>query len=88
MTENNIIPFPGSHNSTANGTVVTQPLNVEQALHAGVATVCAYETYAIVTGKVPTVSTLCGRYPALVPVILIGLGVHLVWSKIQKWWSA
>lgn len=87
MHGDNVVEFPGTHNSTANGTVVSPPLDVETALHAGVAAVCAYETYAIVTGKVPTVSTLCGRHPALVPVILIGLGVHLVWSKLKAWWQ-
>lgn len=43
-----------------------------------VAAVCAYEVAAIATDRAPTVSQLCYRRRWLTPVILGGLGLHLV----------
>jgi hypothetical protein len=42
-----------------------------------VAFVCGYETYAIVTKRVPTVSHLCKQHPWLSPIIIGGLTAHL-----------
>ena len=43
----------------------------------GVAAVCGFEIVAITTGKVPTVTMLCGRYRWLAPAVLVALAVHL-----------
>ena len=40
--------------------------------------VCTYEAIAIFTGAVPTVSSICWRRRVIVPVILAGLGWHLL----------
>ena len=45
---------------------------------SAVALVCAYEVVAIMTHKVPTISRLCARKPALIPAVLVGLAAHLV----------
>lgn len=42
-----------------------------------VGVVCTYEVCALSSGRTPTVSTLCQRYPWLAPVIVAGLAVHL-----------
>jgi hypothetical protein len=47
-------------------------------LRWAVAAVCAYEVAAITTTRTPTVSALCHRRRWLAPVILGGLGVHLI----------
>lgn len=49
-----------------------------QHLKWGVAAVCAYEVAAITTSRTPTVSALCHRKRWLTPLILGGLGLHLV----------
>lgn len=53
------------------------------ALKAAVALVCAYETESIVTGRTPTVSTLCGRHRWLTPLILGGLALHLTGNRTR-----
>ena len=47
-------------------------------LRYSVAFVCAYEVSAILTRRHPTVSALCWRKRALIPVIVGGLTVHLL----------
>lgn len=42
-----------------------------------VAVICAYEVTAITSGKVPTVTELCRRYPDLSRVMVGGLAMHL-----------
>lgn len=49
-----------------------------------VAAVCAYEVAAITTCKAPTVSNLCHRKRWLTPVILGGLGLHLIIKPKEK----
>lgn len=49
-----------------------------------VATACAYETAAITTRKVPTISTLCYQKRWLTPVILGGLAIHLVKGPLHR----
>jgi len=51
---------------------------IERHLRYPVACVCAYETFAIMTNKVPTVSHLCWKQKILIPVILGGLAAHLI----------
>lgn len=46
-------------------------------VHVAVATVCAYEVFAILSNKVDTVSRICRKNPWMTPVILGGLTVHL-----------
>lgn len=43
----------------------------------GVVVACAYEVGAITTGKVPTITMLCGRYRWLAPAVIAVLAVHL-----------
>lgn len=43
---------------------------------AVVASLCAYELAAILTGKAPTITALNRRYRFIEPVILAGLFVH------------
>lgn len=43
---------------------------------AVVAGLCAYEVAAITTGRVPTISTLNRRHPALGVVLLSALALH------------
>jgi hypothetical protein len=49
----------------------------QRPLRFAVAAACAYETFAIVTGKVPTISTACTKYQWLAPLVLGGLTAHL-----------
>lgn len=42
-----------------------------------VAALCAYEVAAITTGRVPTITSLCERYPDLSKVMAAGLAMHL-----------
>lgn len=51
---------------------------IERHLRYPVAVVCAYETFAIMTNKVPTVSKLCWKQKILIPIILGGLALHLI----------
>jgi hypothetical protein len=51
---------------------------LSRPLRWAVAAVCAYEVAAIATDRTPTVSHLCYRRRWLTPVILTGLGLHLV----------
>ena len=53
-------------------------------LRWGVASVCAYEVAAITTCRTPTVSALCHRKRWLVPIILGGLGLHLIIRPKEK----
>jgi hypothetical protein len=41
------------------------------------ASLCAYEVGAITTGKVPTITNLCGRHRWLAPALVVALAVHL-----------
>lgn len=50
---------------------------------SAVALVCGYETLAILSRRLPTVSKLCARKPALIPAILGGLAVHLVYPVLR-----
>jgi hypothetical protein len=51
------------------------------ALEAGVLVACAYETAALVSRKrIDPISYLCWRHKWLTPVILTGLGTHLVFG--------
>ena len=51
---------------------------IEQALRYPGAALCAYETFAIMTKKVPTISNICVRQKILIPILLGGLAVHLL----------
>ena len=42
-----------------------------------VAAICSYEVAAIASGRVPTVTALCGRYRWLAPAVITALAVHL-----------
>lgn len=48
----------------------------------GVAAVCGFEIVAITTGRVPTVTELCRRYPALKPIILAAMAAHLAHAPV------
>jgi hypothetical protein len=50
---------------------------MRRQLELAVAAVCAYEALAILTGRFPTITTLCGRFPPLRAVIEGGLAAHL-----------
>lgn len=43
----------------------------------GVALACGYEVAAITTGRVPTITILCGRHRMLAPAVLAVLALHL-----------
>ena len=49
-----------------------------------VAGCCGYEVVAITTRATPTISALCYRRKWLIPVILVGLAVHLVKGPIRR----
>ena len=38
---------------------------------------CTYEAFSIATGRTPTITKLCGRYPELSKVMVAGLAIHL-----------
>jgi hypothetical protein len=38
---------------------------------------CGYEITAITTGRVPTITMLCGRHRLLAPAVLTVLAIHL-----------
>lgn len=48
------------------------------ATKALVATLCAYEVAAIVTGRVPTITAMHRRWPAVGAAIVVALAVHFV----------
>lgn len=50
----------------------------------GVAAVCAYETFAILSKKSPTISKFCWQYKLLIPVVLTGLAVHLFFPPADE----
>lgn len=56
---------------------------VEDKLKWVTATLCTYETTAIITGRLPTISTLCARYPTLGGLFVGALAVHLVDHRKQ-----
>ncbi len=51
---------------------------IERHLRYPVAVLCAYEVFAIMTNKVPTISAICWKQKILIPVLLGGLAVHLL----------
>lgn len=51
--------------------------NVESAAGIGVIAICVYETVAMLTGRVPTVSALCRRYRLVEAALLVILLTHL-----------
>jgi hypothetical protein len=51
---------------------------LEHHLRYPVAIACAWETFAIMTNKVPTISKLCWKQKILIPIILGGLAAHLL----------
>lgn len=51
---------------------------IEQALRYPTAALCAYETFAIMTKKVPTISNICVKQKILIPLLLGGLALHLL----------
>lgn len=65
---------------------MTDPDHVVEPVAAGlfeavVMSSCAYEAMSLAVGdreRWPPISCLCWRRPVLIPVILGGLGVHLV----------
>jgi hypothetical protein len=57
---------------------VTVGRQIEHNLRYPVAIACAWETFAIMTNKVPTISKLCWKQKILIPVILGGLALHLL----------
>ena len=52
---------------------------LERHLRYPVAALCAYETYAIMTNQVPTLSHIAVRHKVLIPVLVGGLAIHLLW---------
>jgi len=42
-----------------------------------VAGLCTFEVIAITTGRVPTITKLCERFPELRRVMVTGLAMHL-----------
>ncbi len=48
-----------------------------RAAHLATALICAYETASIVSRRMPMVSQLCRRCPALKVAIVAGLALHL-----------
>lgn len=51
-----------------------------RATKALVATLCSYEVAAITTGRVPTITALNRRWPALGAAIVVALAVHF-WAR-------
>jgi hypothetical protein len=51
---------------------------LEHHLRYPVAALCAYETFAIMTKKVPTISNICVKQKILIPILLGGLALHLL----------
>ena len=47
-----------------------------RATKAVVAALCGYECYAIITGRVPTITTLNRRHPAVGVVLVGALALH------------
>lgn len=56
---------------------------MEKALRTAVGTVCAYEVFALTTGRVPTVSSISRKYWPFEVIILGGLvaDIHWLWLK-------
>lgn len=46
------------------------------------AAACTYEVTAIVTGRVPTVTALCGRYRALGPLLVAALTADVCYARL------
>lgn len=42
------------------------------------ASVCGYEAVALFYDGIPTISHICWRFKFPIPIILIGLGIHLL----------
>ena len=51
---------------------------IERSLRYPTAVLCAYETVAILTNKVPTISHICWKQKVLIPLLLGGLALHLL----------
>jgi hypothetical protein len=49
---------------------------LDKGLRTVVGTACAYEVFALATGKVPTISAFCRRHRSVEAVILLGLLAH------------
>ena len=52
-----------------------------------VGTTCAYEVFALATGRVPTISAWCRKHRSIEAVILLGLITHFHYEfeKGQMW---
>jgi hypothetical protein len=57
---------------------------IEHALRYPVALVCAYEAFAIVSRKAPTISSICWEHNIFTPIILGGLAAHLIIHEIEQ----
>lgn len=53
----------------------------EKSVRAAIAAACAYEIYALMTRRVPTVSRLCRRHRSLEAALLIATVVHFHWEE-------
>ena len=51
-------------------------MNTEQLFKAIVASVCAYESIAITSGKLPTITSVVHRHPVVGLVVVAGLSHH------------
>lgn len=51
------------------------------ATKAAVAGLCSYETYAIATGRVPTITALNHRWPVVGVVLVVALALHF-WTPV------
>ena len=53
---------------------MTQRVRSEHVLRV----VCGYETVALSTSRIPTVTSLCAKFPALIPPVVGYLLFHLI----------
>ena len=58
---------------------------IEHVLRYPLGIVFAYETFAIFTRKVPTISSICWDHNIIfTPIILGGLAAHLIFHEVEE----
>lgn len=57
---------------------------MNKAMKLSVGTVCSYEVFALTTGLVPTVSTLCRRYWLVEVAVFAGLAADIHWGHLTR----
>lgn len=59
-------------------------MSAEQLFKGVVGTICAYESIAIASGRLPTVTKIVHRYPVVGAVVLAGLSHHFYQRAVAE----